>query len=62
MDDKGYTSVEDFRGKALEYFTTHADLVERQKAAKRSKAGQRSRDDEWSGDKITEQTAALTSE
>jgi dihydroorotate dehydrogenase subfamily 1 len=62
MDEKGYASITDFRGKALEYFTTHADLVERQKQAKRNKAGQRSRDDEWSGDKIKEQTAALTSE
>lgn len=62
MDEKGYARIEDFRGKSLEYFTTHADLVERQKVAKRARAGERSRDDEWSGDKIKEQTAALTSE
>ena len=62
MASKGFESIEDFRGKALEYFTTHFDLVDRQKVAKRERAGQRSRDDEWSGDKIKEQTAALTSE
>jgi dihydroorotate dehydrogenase subfamily 1 len=62
MDEKGFDSIEAFRGKALDYFTTHADLVQRQKEARRSRAGERSRDDEWSGDKIREQTAALTSE
>jgi dihydroorotate dehydrogenase subfamily 1 len=59
MEAKGFAGVTDFVGKALPYFTTHADLVERQRLAKRSRAGQRSRDDEWSGDKIKEQTAAL---
>lgn len=62
MEEMGFSSIADFRGKALEYFTTHFDLVERQKVAKRERAGQRSRDDEWSGDAIKEQTAALTSE
>ncbi len=60
MARKGFEKLEDFRGKALEFFTTHADLVERQKVAKRARAGQRSRDDEWSGDEIAKQTDALT--
>jgi dihydroorotate dehydrogenase subfamily 1 len=46
-------------GKALPYFSTHAELVELQRRAKVEKAGKASRDDEWSGDKIKEQTAAL---
>lgn len=62
MEENGYAALKDIEGKALEYFTTHYDLVERQKVAKRERAGQRSRDDEWSGDEIKEQTAALTSE
>jgi dihydropyrimidine dehydrogenase (NADP+) len=62
MEKKGFAKLEDFIGASLQYFSTHADLVERQREAKRARAGQRSRDDEWSGDKIREQTAALTSE
>jgi dihydropyrimidine dehydrogenase (NADP+) len=58
-EKKGFAKLEDFMGAALQYFSTHADLVERQREAKRARAGQRSRDDEWSGDKIKEQTAAL---
>ncbi|MCK6548929.1 NAD-dependent dihydropyrimidine dehydrogenase subunit PreA [Myxococcota bacterium] len=62
MEKKGFTKLEDFIGVSLQYFSTHADLVERQREAKRARAGQRSRDDEWSGDKIREQTAALMTE
>jgi hypothetical protein len=46
-------------GVALPYFSTHANLVESQRKAKVSRAGEGRRDDEWSGDKIREQTAAL---
>lgn len=59
MESKNFTQLTDFIGASLPYFTTHADLVERQRLAKRARAGQRSRDDEWSGEKIREQTAAL---
>lgn len=59
MVDKSFGTVREFVGLSLPYFTTHADLVERQREAKRARAGQRSRDDEWSGEKIKEQTAAL---
>lgn len=59
MEEQGFQTVQEFVGKSLPYFTTHADLVERQREAKRARAGQRSRDDEWSGDKIREQTQAL---
>jgi hypothetical protein len=37
------------------------DLVQRMKAAKRAKAGEASRDNEWAQKDITEKTAELTS-
>jgi dihydroorotate dehydrogenase subfamily 1 len=61
MVDKGFNSVEEIVGKSLPYFTTHMDLVQRMKAAKRAKAGEASRDNEWAQKDITEKTAELTS-
>lgn len=60
MDRKGYKSLKDVVGQSLQYFATHADLVRRQKEAKRAKAGESSRDNEWAEKKITEKTAELT--
>lgn len=62
LTDKKYSNLREIVGKSLPYFTTHAHLVELQRAAKIARAGQGSRDDEWSGDKIKEQTAALMTE
>ena len=61
MDEHGFKSIEEFRGHSLQYFSTHADLVERQKAAKRAKAGQSNRDSMWKGD-IANETKSLTSD
>ena len=61
MVDKGFNSVQEIVGKSLPYFSTHMDLVQRMKAAKRSKAGEASRDNEWAQKDITEKTAELTS-
>jgi dihydroorotate dehydrogenase len=61
MTDKGFESVEEMVGKSLPYFSTHMDLVQKMKAAKRSKAGEASRDNEWAQKDITEKTAELTS-
>lgn len=64
MDSHGFKSIEDFRGKALPYFTTHADLVSRQAAAKAAqKAGKEvvTKDTQWSGDKFVEQSDNLVS-
>lgn len=61
MVDKGFNSIEEIVGKSLPYFSTHMDLVQRMKAAKRSKAGETSRDNEWAQKDITEKTAELTS-
>lgn len=60
MDQHGFKTIEDFRGHSLQYFTTHADLVQRQKAAQAARAGQANRDNEWSRDNITNHTNALT--
>lgn len=59
--DKGFNSVQEIVGKSLPYFSTHMDLVQRMKAAKRTKAGEASRDNEWAQKDITEKTAELTS-
>jgi dihydroorotate dehydrogenase subfamily 1 len=61
MQDKGFETVEDIVGKSLSYFSTHMDLVQKMKAAKRIKAGEASRDNEWAQKDITEKTAELTS-
>jgi dihydroorotate dehydrogenase subfamily 1 len=59
--DKQFNSVQEIVGKSLSYFSTHMDLVQKMKAAKRSKAGEASRDNEWAQKEITEKTAELTS-
>jgi hypothetical protein len=61
MTDKDFASVEEIVGKSLTYFSTHMDLVQKMKAAKRTKAGEASRDNEWAQKDITEKTAELTS-
>lgn len=61
MDEHGFKTIEEFRGHALPYFTTHADLVQRQKAAKAARAGHSQRDDDWKGENITHHTDHLTS-
>jgi dihydropyrimidine dehydrogenase (NADP+)/dihydropyrimidine dehydrogenase (NAD+) subunit PreA len=59
-----FESIDQFRGKSLDYFTTHADLVKRQaeaKAAAKAKArGAVTKDSEWQGDQFVKQTEALT--
>jgi dihydroorotate dehydrogenase len=61
MQDKGFNSVQEIVGKSLAYFSTHMDLVQKMKAAKRIKAGEASRDNEWAQKDITEKTTELTS-
>jgi dihydroorotate dehydrogenase subfamily 1 len=59
MVEHKFESVSQFIGKSLGYFSTHADLVERQRLAKVEKAGKGSRDNEWKGE-IAKETEALT--
>ena len=61
MTDKGFNSVQEIVGKSLPYFSTHMELVSRMKEAKRHKAGEAARDNEWAQKDITEKTAELTS-
>ena len=53
MSQHGFTCLEDFKGAALPYFTTHMDLVARQKAAiaerKATKVGL-ANDTAWTGE------------
>jgi len=66
MDRHGFKSIEEFRGRSLPYFTTHADLVQRQKEAKAMEkaaaAGAVTKDTQWHGDRFVEQTKKLVAE
>jgi dihydropyrimidine dehydrogenase (NADP+) len=58
------TSLEQLRGAALPYITTHTDLVRRQRealAAKRSTRVGVANDAEWSGDGFVAESAAMVS-
>jgi dihydroorotate dehydrogenase len=64
MDQHGFKTVDEFRGKSLPYFTTHADLVQRQAEARakdRAKVaeGTVTKDTQWTGDKFVEQSQKL---
>ncbi len=63
MDKHHFTSIEQFRGHSLQFFTTHADLVHRQKEAKSHERdaakGAVTKDTQWAGDKFVEQTKKL---
>ena len=63
MDAHGFNSLDDFRGRSLQYFTTHYDLVRRQaesrEAAKAESQAIRA-DHEWRGDDFVRQTDALS--
>jgi dihydroorotate dehydrogenase subfamily 1 len=60
MADHQFASVKEFVGRSLEHFTTHADLVARQKAAKAERAGVTNRDAEtWKG-AIAKETDSLS--
>lgn len=74
MEQHKFETIEEFRGHSLKYFTTHADLVQRQAAAKETEkaaaaakkggpAGARdgmvTKDTQWTGEKFVEQSAGL---
>jgi dihydroorotate dehydrogenase subfamily 1 len=64
MTDQKFTNIREFVGKSLPYFTTHHDLVDRQRAAREAKeaargAGKKAMDVEtWKGD-IAKETSTL---
>ena len=60
MVDHRFGGLRDFIGKSLPWFSTHADLVARQQAAKAERAGATNRDAEtWKGD-IAKETGKLS--
>ncbi len=68
MEKHKFETLADFKGKSLDYFTTHAELVrmqrerkEAQKAAADEAAAKKMvrADDQWSGDEFVKQSDAL---
>lgn len=68
MEKHKFETLADFKGKSLDYFTTHAELVrmqkerkEKQKAAAEEAAAKKmvKADSEWSGDDFVKQSNAL---
>jgi dihydropyrimidine dehydrogenase (NADP+)/dihydropyrimidine dehydrogenase (NAD+) subunit PreA len=62
-----FETLDDFKGKSLPYFTTHADLVQKQaarKAAQKAAAASATKvvksDGEWTGDEFVKQSDALS--
>ncbi|CAI0380522.1 unnamed protein product [Linum tenue] len=64
MRTHDFSSIEDFRGASLEYFTSHTDLVRRQQEAIRQRKAVRKglkSDKEWTGDGFVEETESMVS-
>ncbi len=61
-----FETIEDFKGKSLDYFTTHADLVRRQAERKAAQKAAHhvsktvKTDGEWTGDEFVKQSDALS--
>jgi dihydropyrimidine dehydrogenase (NADP+)/dihydropyrimidine dehydrogenase (NAD+) subunit PreA len=65
MEKHKFEKPADFKGKSLDFFTTHADLVKRQaerKAAQKAVTGKNvvKADGEWRGDEFVKQSDALS--
>ncbi|XP_006647857.1 dihydropyrimidine dehydrogenase (NADP(+)), chloroplastic [Oryza brachyantha] len=64
MRQHNFSSIEDFRGASLPYFTTHTDLVHRQQEAiKQRKAIRKGleSDKDWTGDGFVKETESMVS-
>ena len=65
MEKHNFETLDDFRGASIPYFSTHADLVERQAKAKAEAKARREgmieKDAQWSGDDFVEQSDKLVS-
>jgi dihydroorotate dehydrogenase subfamily 1 len=65
MEKHNFETLDDFKGKSLDYFTTHAELVRMQAERKASQAAAAAEkqvvkaDDQWSGDEFVKQSNAL---
>jgi len=65
MEQHGFSTLDEFRGVSLPYFSTHADLVKRQAEAKAEAKARRAdmvqKDTHWDGEKFVEQSDRLVS-
>ncbi|KAJ7514397.1 hypothetical protein O6H91_23G042500 [Diphasiastrum complanatum] len=64
MTKHNFTSIEDFRGLSLQYFTTHSDLVRRQQEAIKKKHAIRkglASDKDWTGEGFVKETETMVS-
>jgi dihydropyrimidine dehydrogenase (NADP+) len=63
MDRHGFANIDAFRGHSLQYLTTHAELVRRQReikaGEKAAQAGMVTQDQGWDGDRFVEQSDKL---
>ncbi|CAN5521386.1 hypothetical protein BH18VER1_BH18VER1_08970 [soil metagenome] len=65
MEKHGFETLDDFKGKSLDYFTTHAELVRMQTERKATQAAAAKEkkvvkaDDQWSGDSFVQQSNDL---
>jgi dihydropyrimidine dehydrogenase (NADP+) len=62
MTKHDFSSIEDFRGASLPYFTTHTDMVARQRAAvaaKKAAAVGLANDAEWSGEEFVKNAESM---
>lgn len=62
MTKHGFTSVDQFRGASLPYFTSHHELVRMQREAieaKKKKLVGLAKDDDWTGDSFVEEAASM---
>ncbi|MEM7602977.1 MAG: NAD-dependent dihydropyrimidine dehydrogenase subunit PreA, partial [Verrucomicrobiota bacterium] len=63
MEEKGFETIDDFKGHALSYFKTHAELVrmqtERKAAEKAAKESMLVKDSQWDGDDFVKQSNEL---
>uniref|UniRef100_A0A0D6R2U6 dihydropyrimidine dehydrogenase (NADP(+)) n=1 Tax=Araucaria cunninghamii TaxID=56994 RepID=A0A0D6R2U6_ARACU len=64
MAKHNFSSIEDFRGTSLQYFTTHTDLVRRQQEAIQLRKAIRkglASDKDWTGDGFVKETETMVS-
>ncbi len=64
MTKHNFTSIEQFKGASLPFFTTHMDLVQRQRLALAERRSQKvglSGDAQWTGEGFTKETESMVS-
>ena len=64
MVKHNFSSIKDFHGISLQYFTTHTDLVRRQQEAIQQRKAIRkglASDKEWTGDGFVKETETMVS-